>query len=142
MDLALADNVILAYEKDGLPLPETLRLVVPGANGAMWISMVTMISEMSSIEPRSPNPYAASLIQELLPTLQPSPTPTPAPTPEPSNQSAAQPAVPPPTGQPDLPQQDSSIASLPTVFGYSTLLCAIIAATAVVAGYLFYRRRK
>ena len=141
MDLALADNVILAYEKDGLPLPETLRLVVPGANGAMWISMVTMISVVNSIDPRSPNPYPASLIQELLPTLQPSPTPTPVPTPEPSNQSAAQPAVPPPTGQPDLPQQNSSEASLPMAFGYSTLLCAIIAATAVVAGYLFCRRR-
>ncbi len=37
-------NVIVAYEKDGLPLGETLRLVVPGKWGYKWISQLTSIS--------------------------------------------------------------------------------------------------
>jgi len=40
---AMKRNVILAYEKDGEPLPETLRLVFPEAPGYMWISMITHI---------------------------------------------------------------------------------------------------
>lgn len=40
---AMRENVILAYEKDGEPLPETLRLVFPGSPGYMWISMITHI---------------------------------------------------------------------------------------------------
>lgn len=41
---ATQDNVIIAYERDGEPLPETLRLVAPGANGNFWISMITQIT--------------------------------------------------------------------------------------------------
>ena len=40
---AMKSNVILAYERDGEPLPETLRLVFPEAPGYMWISMITQI---------------------------------------------------------------------------------------------------
>jgi hypothetical protein len=46
-DLTLAaaksNDVILAYGKDGAPLDETLRLVVPGRWGYKWISLVTGI---------------------------------------------------------------------------------------------------
>lgn len=37
------ENIILAYEKDGKPLPENLRLVVPGKWGYKWISQVNRI---------------------------------------------------------------------------------------------------
>jgi DMSO/TMAO reductase YedYZ molybdopterin-dependent catalytic subunit len=37
------NDVILAYEKDGVALNETLRLVVPGQWGYKWISQVTGI---------------------------------------------------------------------------------------------------
>jgi DMSO/TMAO reductase YedYZ molybdopterin-dependent catalytic subunit len=40
---AKSDNVILAYAKDGAPLPEVLRLVVPGHWGYKWITQVTNI---------------------------------------------------------------------------------------------------
>jgi DMSO/TMAO reductase YedYZ molybdopterin-dependent catalytic subunit len=40
---AMRKDVILAYEMDGEPLPETLRLVFPGGPGYMWISMITHI---------------------------------------------------------------------------------------------------
>lgn len=41
---ATREDVIIAYEKDGEPLTETLRLVVPGENGHKWISMITQIT--------------------------------------------------------------------------------------------------
>lgn len=44
LERAVQSDVILAYEKDNFPLSETLRLVVPEANGRIWIAMVTSIS--------------------------------------------------------------------------------------------------
>ena len=40
---AMREDVILAYERDGVPLDEKLRLVVPGKWGYKWISGVTHI---------------------------------------------------------------------------------------------------
>jgi DMSO/TMAO reductase YedYZ molybdopterin-dependent catalytic subunit len=40
---AMRDDVILAYEKDGQPLTEKVRLVVPGKWGYKWIQQVTHI---------------------------------------------------------------------------------------------------
>lgn len=40
---ARREDIILAYEKDGVPLEETLRLVVPGKWGYKWIAMVEVI---------------------------------------------------------------------------------------------------
>ena len=37
------ENIILAYEKDGKPLLENLRLVVPGRWGYKWISQINHI---------------------------------------------------------------------------------------------------
>ena len=38
-----SDYVIVAYEVDGNPLDETLRLVVPEANGENWIALICKI---------------------------------------------------------------------------------------------------
>ncbi len=43
IDLAMQDDVILAYAKDGVPLNEGLRLVVPGRWGYKWVSQVQSI---------------------------------------------------------------------------------------------------
>ncbi len=40
---AMNENVIIAYEKDSVPLPEELRLVVPGKWGYKWIAYITHI---------------------------------------------------------------------------------------------------
>jgi len=37
------EDVVLAYERDGKPLPEKLRLVVPGKWGYNWIGQVVRI---------------------------------------------------------------------------------------------------
>ena len=40
---AMHEDIILAYEKDGKPLPEKLRLAVPGMWGYKWIKWLTHI---------------------------------------------------------------------------------------------------
>jgi len=40
---AMREDIILAYERDAAPLPEKLRLVVPGKWGYKWISSVNHI---------------------------------------------------------------------------------------------------
>ena len=44
----LAIHLIIAYEKDGQPLAEGLRLIVPDANGAAWITKITSITVSTS----------------------------------------------------------------------------------------------
>ena len=43
LETATRENVIIAYERDGQPLSETLRLVLPGKWGYKWISQLTSI---------------------------------------------------------------------------------------------------
>ena len=43
VETAQREDIVLAYEKDGVPLSEALRLVVPGKWGYKWISQVTGI---------------------------------------------------------------------------------------------------
>ena len=40
---AMREDVIVAYERDGVPLDEKLRLVLPGKWGYKWISRLTRI---------------------------------------------------------------------------------------------------
>ncbi len=48
IDTAKNDNMILAYAKDGAPLSEVLRLVVPGHWGYKWIAQVVNIELVNS----------------------------------------------------------------------------------------------
>ena len=45
---AQRDDVIIAYELDGTVLPETVRLVVPGGNGNVWIAWIDRITVSQS----------------------------------------------------------------------------------------------
>jgi len=102
---AMGEDVILAYEVNGQPLPETLRLVLPGANGDLWVSMVNQIivgenpagtiytSPWTGFNPR---------------VLQPSPVPQQSPSPQPTSTSQTS-----PTPRPQQTQQPSQ-APLPT----------------------------
>jgi DMSO/TMAO reductase YedYZ molybdopterin-dependent catalytic subunit len=149
---ALRSDVILAYEKDGSPLTETLRLVVPYANGNMWINMVTSItmrSSAASLDPaqiaatvRTPMDKNAQLIQQINEPAQPTLTPyTPTPTPPaPSNSTIPLPTAPPTnTNQPpnqNIPQN----TSFPTAIIYAAALGAVIAL--VIASFIVYRTRQ
>ena len=96
MQVAQAPQTILAYEKDGQPLSEALRLVLPGANGASWIAQIISIT-MSESETSLP-PINGGMAKDILSTLNdnrvilqtppttlaPSNAPTVAPTPNPT----------------------------------------------------------
>jgi DMSO/TMAO reductase YedYZ molybdopterin-dependent catalytic subunit len=48
ISLAMQPQIIIAYAKDGQPLTEGLRLIIPGANGGSWIAMITSITMSTS----------------------------------------------------------------------------------------------
>jgi DMSO/TMAO reductase YedYZ molybdopterin-dependent catalytic subunit len=109
IDVAKGDNIILAYAKDGEPLTENLRLVVPGHWGYKWVSLVTVIDLVNfdfkgkwesqgysddgivtstNKSPNSPN-YTLPTTQNL-PTNRPSATPEASPTTNPTSPVATQ----------------------------------------------------
>jgi hypothetical protein len=138
----IPQNVIVAYELEGSPLPEMFRLVIPNANGAEWISKITSISiNDPTLVPISPNPDAAQIIINQQRLQQQNTTQT-SPTPEPKVQSIPQPTVPPSTNQPTQHQNAiSSSVQSPNI--YPIIIGAIAVAAATVAiSYLFYKRKK
>lgn len=48
IELAMQPQTIIAYQQNGQPLPEGLRLILAGYNGAAWISLITTITMSSS----------------------------------------------------------------------------------------------
>ncbi len=48
INIAMQPQIIIAYEKDGQPLTEGLRLILPESNGAAWIAKITSITMSSS----------------------------------------------------------------------------------------------
>ena len=94
METGLQSDVILAYSLDSYSISETLRLVIPEANGEMWIALVTSITVSDAGAPniisKTVNPVLGmnlnqapqSSSQGNQPTSQPSIKPsTPNPTP-------------------------------------------------------------
>jgi hypothetical protein len=92
---AFLDSVILAYENNGAPLAETLRLVVPNTWGYKWISQVTQIDlvdydYLGTWESRGYSDTGRHFIGENwavrppvgTPSVTSPPTPQPTPTPE------------------------------------------------------------
>jgi DMSO/TMAO reductase YedYZ molybdopterin-dependent catalytic subunit len=85
----ITEKGLIAYELDGQALPETLRLVIPQANGDRWIAMIIHIhlsmDEAPPLPPANANILSGlSASPEATPTLQPSPTPQPSATPSPT----------------------------------------------------------
>lgn len=58
---AMREDVIIAYEKDGEPLLERTRLVIPGENGAQWISALTEIT-IGTVPPISEFPVFPAIL--------------------------------------------------------------------------------
>jgi DMSO/TMAO reductase YedYZ molybdopterin-dependent catalytic subunit len=91
IDKAMQPDTIIAYEKDGVPLTENLRLVIPEANGNFWVAQIITIN-MTSFQANEnlsgnfvrTNPHATPTPQSTPTPTQPTPTPTSHPTVEPS----------------------------------------------------------
>ena len=75
IELAMQPQTIIAYQKDGQPLGEGLRLILAGSNGAAWISLITTITMSSSGADYPPGvDVGAGKISDLV-SAQSSPTP-------------------------------------------------------------------
>ena len=136
---ATQENVVLAYEFNGSPLPETLRLVVPGANGEFWVAMINHIVASTNSAPQSFSGSGVNLPalipQSPTPALTPSPIPLTSPSPTPS---------PTPTATPIPFQKPSS--SQGTQNSETTSEMIVIASTGAISlvsvGLLFYFKRQ
>ena len=158
IDRAMQPDVIVAYEKDGAYLSETLRLVVPGANGNVWIAMMTSITlsaSQSQIQGQSSGGSLSSLgnLVESLNGIKAEQTSQPAPeqiqsASEPKNETAVQTEKPletPPITEVQPSQQKAT--QQPENVGFSAevgygITLAAAAVGAVSAALLIYRRRK
>ncbi len=150
LQVAAQPNVIIAYEKNGSPLTEELRLVLPDENGAMWIALITSIKMDTAII--NLNQYLASTAPgtNIVPqmkssgqSVQPQQTPVPTqPTTLPKNEANVTP-TPSPTNI-TLPTQNTN--SLPSSSTNTVMAIYVIAPGGIIAsvalGFLIYSRRR
>jgi DMSO/TMAO reductase YedYZ molybdopterin-dependent catalytic subunit len=137
------ENIIIAYELDGKPLQETLRLVVPEANGEFWIAYLTTI-EVSG------DPYVPPQRDMTPPVLPPevpetpqvptAPTTPTAPSQPTVNQTVTEPAGPSAEEQ-KLQGEASGSSNIPVQYGYPIIFAAIGSIVAAT-GYVAYDRRR
>ena len=142
-------NVIIAYQSDG-----TLRLVVPGENGPLWIDMITSITmSTAAIQSASANGISGNLPAVLTGSTGQSPTPPqetpqPQPTATPKIETSIKPTTSPAnvtqTAPKSTPPQSSSpqdsILGSPLVVAYGIAIGITIAL--VAAGYFIYMGRR
>lgn len=93
IELAMQPQTIIAYQKDGRPLVEGLRLILVGTNGGAWISLITTIAMSSSGTDYPPGVTVGTGKINDLASAQSSPTPgtlSPKQPPTPKNSSRIQ----------------------------------------------------
>ncbi len=154
IEVAQAPQTIIAYEIDGVPLTDGLRLILPGYNGASWISQIVSIT-MSYVEVATPDSItldgsmARSVLSSITgqgavptptytpptattkPTTTPN-TPTATPTVSPTNNTEVQPT---PTQQTENPQ------SINLEFGGIVIVAAAVGVGLLLALLMTYNRR-
>ncbi len=108
-----APGFVLAYEMDNEPLPEVLRLAVPGYPGNLWIHHITRITASTSTDYHIGSNYYSSPHDQYLniPTPRLISTPKPFPTPPPAK----------PTATPDPSQIPSPSPNVPSIFPTSPI---------------------
>jgi hypothetical protein len=153
---ASEQGFIIAYEMDGQPLNEALRLVVPGYPGNFWISQINEIRatistnyDIGPVVP-TPTPPPTPLSFKTMPTLPP---PRPTPTPEPTEMPTASATASTPTPQTSSGsntsqladqqmQQEPSPVQNPTTSSDLLILATIVTAAIGVSLLLFKRKSK
>jgi DMSO/TMAO reductase YedYZ molybdopterin-dependent catalytic subunit len=152
---AMRDDVIIAYSLNNQILSEETRLVLPGANGASWIAMITSITVTTSAS-ESPEGITSGLNINAFdskaedqtwspdtPALSPAPSPSLAPTPTstPNNQSAASSNTSPKEPESQFPE---NLGNSNNWEGYTQLITfavILISATTSVMAYLIHKRK-
>jgi DMSO/TMAO reductase YedYZ molybdopterin-dependent catalytic subunit len=130
---AFHENVIIAYELNGHPLSETLRLVVPWKNGNNWIAWVTQIT-VTTVPVSTPanNAYLPP------PLSQPHSMPHSTDTAQPSEQTTTPSVAPSPSQEIDstINHQYSQATNI------FALLALTVASMAATTAYIYLKRRK
>lgn len=137
---AMLEEVIVAYQIDDQPLPEGLRLVLPEANGNMWIGGITQITVTAAPSNNPPNAYILPNFNAHISIPVATPTPAPTFTPQPINQTATPPTPTPTDSQPQ--QQSSSTQSPLSKYDYTLAFAAITVAMVTLATGYVLRKRK
>ncbi len=138
---ALRDDVIVAYELNGEPLSEGLRLVIPDSNGNIWISMITSITmDLATIN------QASSLdAQVTMPEYKTSPNPTESPTqqatPQPTASTSAATVEPTAASTNVTERQSNQKASMPSTGPVFFVAVGLVVAI-VAASFVLYRFKK
>jgi DMSO/TMAO reductase YedYZ molybdopterin-dependent catalytic subunit len=136
MSTALREDVIIAYEQNGQPLSEGLRLVIPDANGNLWISMIDRLSVSMEQYETSQSTSELPKIALSTPTPQPSPTPQPTPTTTPQPSPSSMPTTPSPSPKATPISTETNPASWTT----ATVVGALLAVA--IASLLIYSKRR
>jgi len=148
MNEAKREDVLLAYELDGQSLPETIRLVVPGANGNVWIKWITKITvklPSTEVSPVLPQSEGALPFSQNLTLQEPSKPALNVSIPQqPENQSGTELPEPQSTSQPaeQLEPVKQEVADSTKPLNYSYVLVAVVVAAGVAAGIVIVKRRK
>ena len=136
--IAMAPETIIAYQKNGEPLSEGLRLVLPGYNGASWIAQITSMT-MSNEEVSPPaaasGPGGRANLIENSQTL-----PTPKLTPQPTHNNSTPNPTAPPTNisevEPTPKQQIGENQSITFESGTAVLIVVVFAMGLTIAGII------
>lgn len=131
---ALREDVIIAYEKDGQP--ETLRLVIPGANGNLWISMINRLTLIEDAVATEQAPFKPTELVKPSPTPQQSTTLQPTPSPRPTQNPQSNPS--PSTSSSTATQEKAKAPSLEWV----TVATAGLVLALACASLLFYFKKR
>jgi len=151
INTAVRTDIIVAYDLDGAPLTEVLRLVVPEANGNIWIARITSINmSISSVDQAQSGTTGESIINEYQTQInttvkapqkqetqvQTQPTVT-------SNKTIVEPTTSPtnvtlpPSEQKTASQQDPMFS-----FDFVNWILLGVAIAVVVAGFVVYKCKK
>ena len=138
LNVAMREDVIIAYEIDMDPLPDILRLVVPGANGEFWVAGIDHIfvstNSPSYSQSAGSSFYPPAWMRQQVPIPEPSQLPEPTSTPNPQPQP-----TPSPSTSPSLAPITTDFESEPFPIIWVMTVTAI--GTTVCIGFLVYSKR-
>jgi DMSO/TMAO reductase YedYZ molybdopterin-dependent catalytic subunit len=149
IQLAQLPQTIIAYQINGQPLPEGLRLILPGYNGAAWISQIVSISTSYNVVAAPLSISVGSVSQGVLndygkrttpmqtvtsatPSAKPEQKPTTAiPSPNPSVLTANNTEVEPTHSQQTVGQQSTGLKQMSIAVVVSVIIVGLAAAILV-----------
>lgn len=143
---AMNPYVIIAYELNGSPLPEVLRLVLPGDNGDLWIALITSVTmsaspanaDQSGSTSTSSTALTSTQQQEL---VQPQSQPA-----KPNNETGTEPVAIPANVNQSAQKASTTRESNPDGSSFPVMVASGIAlgatAALMAAGYLARPKRK